>query len=1164
MAEDWVDVPAATPPHQDDGWESVPAAGEKTGEPAGPSPPLSGPNGWTTAGRELVNSTPTGGIMKAFGEGFGEAWGPDRLGLSKDSTEWLAKKGIFASGSKFENPFQAFNEGVMVPAAAALDAAARLPGALYRGAQAAGVEAGLHRDIVSIPDAFLGSPGGLGEVSVRPGLAPDTVRASIPFDTKLPAEAPEAPAAAVTAARPSLKLELEDQPQSIKDLHNFNIMGPDGPVAHAAVDFKAFNEKGEPTSAKIIDIFTPDFVPTPETPEALQAAVENARNALGPREMRDVLRQFREMYPSVQEVTGNRISGARLGGGLDDTASNSIRIALPEARDLGLIGPERTSITEGTPEKAADQAVSRAADGPKGEKITQEIKGEDDPWKQRFNQFVGKLDAPGDVQQLIRDSAKENGDFMPARQGQIPLSQLEDMATAAGVDTSEVSRRGLGRLLQNDNEVRTAMQLMLQVTDDVKSAARDVKADGSPENLIKFQQSIMRRDMAVEQVVGLRAEWGRTGGVFQEFMRDVKDQQGLSSFLKGKGRSPADLADIAHTLDGLDPGQAGRFLNDLRTPSGWDKAKWYWVNSLISGPVTHTKYAIANTAFGAYESGIVTPVAGAIGAARRAVTGGNEGVFLGEGPARLWGMVAGTPDALMAAVKAAKTGMQTPLPGEVAQGIIPKQNKNVAFQQRTPDALLTSILPPEAAKTLAKIVGVPSRGASAIHSFFNFLGYRASVEAQAYRQAAKEGLKPVDDAFWQRRASVADRPTPEMMNNAIEEGYRLTYITELGETGRKLSAFVNSTKLGQLVMPFTHIPLNIMKRALEGTPAAFLDAETRAELAGTKGAVKQDTAIARMVAGTAVGTWAINLALNDRLTGFGPTDQKERSQWLATGHQPYAVRIGDEWYSFSRFGSMGTMLSLYANLAEVIPHLKPDGEELTKAIGMTVHSTGRLMEDEVGMQGLAGLMDAINEPDRKGARFVANFAGSWLPMSSFQRQVASAMDPYMRETKSVVDGLRYYIPNQRQGLQVKRDWLGAPMANAGYGGDAPVPGVSALIQHRNAVPDPVSTEMAALDLRPAPPQNRIRGVKLTPDLYDTYQATAGPFLHQTLSAYINAPGWHELPTSVRQEVVRNAIKVSRTSSAAAMQMAHPELIQQAVKDRVDRINGVKPTKLIQP
>jgi hypothetical protein len=991
-----------------------------------PAPPISGPDGWTTAAQPFVNSTSVGSIMRAFGHGFGEAWGPEQLGLSKDSTEWLAKTGIFAQGSKFENPFQAFNEGVIVNSATALDAAWRGVKGTLHGVGAAAYEAGAPRDVAGILGGEYLPVGHTARLSFRPGLPKE-------------------------------------------------------------------NASG-----------------IPETPSGVKLAAEA------------------EATPKP----------------------NPIVEAVEQAQDLGIIGPDRPPISEGAPKDVAERVTSANAEGPKGEKVTQELPGQQDAWQQRFDGFVGKLDAPADVQQLIRDSAKENGDFLPARQGNIPLSHVEGIADAAGVDASEINIRGLGRKLQNDAEVRTAMRLMLQVTDDVKNAAREVKADGSPESLIKLQESIMRRDLAVEQVVGLRAEWGRTGNVIQEFMRDVKDQEGLNNFLKDKGRSPADLRDIAHTIDALDRGQAARLLNDMRTRGAWDKFRYYWVNALISGPVTHTKYAIANTAFGLYESALVTPVAGALGTARRALAGGSEGVFMGEAAARTWGIVAGAPDALVAAVKAAKTGMQTPLPGEIAQNLVPKQNKNITFQQRPIDG------------ALGTVIGLPSRGASAIHSFFNFLGYRASIEAQAYRAAAKDGLSVTDDAFWQRRAAVADKPTPEMMNSAIEEGYRLTFINELGDKGRKMSSFVNSTKLGQLVMPFVHIPMNILKRSLEGTPAAFLDAETRDTLAGKRGAVKQEMAAARMIAGGAIGAWAVNNVLNDRMTGYGPTDPKERAQWMATGHQPYSVRIGDEWFSFNRFGPLGTMLGLYSNLAEVIPHIKPDSEELTKAVAMTVHSTGRLMEDEVGMQGLAGLIEAINEPERKGVRFVSSFAGSLLPYSSALRQTASAMDPYMRETKSVVDGLRYYIPNVRQGLNPKRDWLGSPVANAGYGGDLPsAPGASAIIQHRNAVADPVALEAAALDLHPAPPQDRIKGVKLPAKLYDTYQATAGPFARQALESYVNQPGWHDMPVSVRQEIFRSTIRATREAAGAAMQMRYPQLIQQGVDDRIAKINGQKPGKL---
>lgn len=972
--------------------------------------------GFSGASHDMVNSTSTGGLMAAFGQGFREASGPEPLGLSPDSVKALSKLGIFApeGKSRFENPFQAFNEGIILPAAAALDGAVRMVSGTYRGLQAAGIEAGLSRDIVSIPDAFAGSPGAMGEIAVRPGL---------------PKEAPEIAAAKVAEAPP-------------------------------------------------------------------------------------------EVPPLVKAVA--------------------------EGQDLGVIGPERPPISDGTPAEAAQRTV--AANAKPGEAVTQEVGG-GNPWRERFDSFVGKITTGDDVKQLISNAADENGEFPAARAGEIPMKQFGDITEAAGVDPASVDRTGVGRLLQNDNQVRNAMQGMLTATAQVRDAAREVKADPSEANLMKLQESMLRRDTWVEQVVGHRAEWGRTGNVFQEFLAKSKEEGGFTQFLKDQDRSPEGLKKLADAIDNLDPAQAAKLLSDANKPTFWDKFKYYWVNALISGPVTHAKYIVANAAFGAYESAVTTPVAGLVGTVRRSLLGGNEGVFVGEAAAKTWGLVAGVPDALKAAVEAGRTGLQTALPGELAQGIVPKRNQNVAYQQRPIPGMFGAV------------IGVPSKGASAIHSFFNFLGYRASIEAQAYRAAAKEGLSPINDAFWQRREGMAARPTEEMMNAAIEDGYRLTYISELGDTGKKLSAFVNSTKAGQLIMPFTHIPLNILKRAVEGTPAAWLDTETRDAMMGKSGAAKQDMAIARMVTGSAVGAWAINQVLNERMTGFGPTDPKERAEWMAAGHQPYSIRIGDEWLSFNRFGSLGTMLGLYANLAEVIPHMKPDAEDLTKAIGMTVHSTGRLMEDEVGMQGLSNLMQAIDQPDRSGSRYIANFAGSLLAYSSLLRQVASSMDPSMREAKTVVDGLRYYIPVARQGLLPKRDWSGTPIANAGYGGDLPVPGVSSIIQHRSAVADPVALEFQALDIKPAPPQDRIKGVKLPPQLYDIYQSTAGPFTRNALEQYVNTPGWHDLPVGVRADIFRSTIRATREVAGAAMQMRYPQLIQQGVEDRMNRINGGKPGKL---
>ncbi len=1129
MAGPWDDY-AAAPVAEQKPWEDFRPTDQQSAAPTNLTAGLPGTAIWP--------------VLKAFGRAASEDW-KEPLGLTPESTQALSKAGIFAptNADRYTNPFHAMNEILVNTIVGAGDIAMRSGSSLLHGGQAAVFtalgEGSLARDFAALPEAFFGSPHPTG----TPKAGAPKANFSVRWNEN------EGQFQAVSADGKIIG-HLDDTFPAGGDKAAF--------TAHVFVDeewrrkgvasamYEKFSERHEgnikPAGNTSLDAWEfwlaryPEKVADAVQSEAHQVATDIRENGFS---------------PSYAEEAANGYSHPRVREMLEDAVRTELEgpkpLDLASARDLGVIGPERPPITEGTPKEAAARAV--AADQPRDATVKGEVAGEPNAWRERFDKFVGKLKTPEEMQQLIKDAADQNDEFPAARQGDIPLKQFEDITTAAGVEPGTVDRNGVGRLLQNDNQVRNAMEAMLTATEQVKAAAREVKADASPENLMKLQEAMFRRDAWVEQVVGHRAEWGRTGNVFQEFLERAKDEKSFGEFLRDNDRSPKGLRKIADAVDALDSGKAARFLSDSNKPGFFDKFMWYLVNALISGPVTHTKYFIANTVFAGYEAGVVTPIAGAIGTVRRAATGSREGVFMGETAAGLWGIVAGVPDAVVAATKAARTGLQTPLPGELAQNIIPKRNRDITFQQKPiPGAVGT-------------VIGLPSKGASAIHTFFNFMGYRAGIEKRAYSAAAKEGLNPTDDTFWQRRSDFAANPTKEMMDGAIEDGYRLTYISELGEKGKALSAFVHKIPGLRMIMPFTHIPANILKRGIEGTPIAFIDGETRTALAGKAGAVKQDMAIARIVAGTGIGIWAVNLVANDRMTGYGPTDPKERAQWLATGHQPYSIRIGDYWYSFNRFGSIGTMLGLHANLAEAIPHMKADSEELTKAVAMTVKATGRLIEDEVGMQGLAGLIEAINEPERKGVRVISSFAGSMLPFSSALRQTASAMDPSMREAKTVVDGLRYYIPVVRQGLLPKRDWTGSPIANAGYGGDLPVPGASAIIQHRAVGTDPISLEMKTLDLHPAPPQDRIGGVKLPPKLYDEYQTVAGSFTRTTLESMVRQPGWYSLPPFVREEVFRRTIRSTREAAAATLQAAHPEIIQTGIDNKVGHINGVKPVKL---
>jgi hypothetical protein len=323
----------------------------------------------------------------------------------------------------------------------------------------------------------------------------------------------------------------------------------------------------------------------------------------------------------------------------------------------------------------------------------------------------------------------------------------------------------------------------------------------------------------------------------------------------------------------------------------------------------------------------------------------------------------------------------------------------------------------------------------------------------------------------------------------------------------------------------------------------------RGDLLGRNGAAKQDMAMARLIAGGAIGAMVANWSVNDAITGYGPTDPNERLRWLRT-HEPYSVRVGSTWWSYNKFGPIGDLAGLVANLVEVGP--KVHEAEYGEAAGRVVKATAHLLEDEVGMQSLVNLIEALSEPDRKMSRFLSSQAASNMPYSSLLRQTASFQDPYMREAKTFVDQLRYNTPWARQDLLPKRDWLGAPMDNPAY---------HSILRQRAVNADPIDLEVSQMSIKPGPPLPRISGVALPPKMYDEYQAVAGGLTRAALERYVTSPGWQNIPPYFREQIFHSTVEGMRKTAGSIMQMRHPELLQQGVQDRTDKINGVKPTKL---
>lgn len=840
--------------------------------------------------------------------------------------------------------------------------------------------------------------------------------------------------------------------------------------------------------------------------------------------------------------------------------------AMQQARELGVIGPEPKSIAEGTAEEAAKAAV----DHPGAERPPPEPTGQT-PWKDRFDEFVGKLKTSDDVKSLIIKSAEENDEFQTARAGDIPLAQAEKLSEATGIATKDMDLSGMGRLMKNDAQVRAAMQVMIKTNDDLHFAMQKVAAKGGTDDLAELaelQEARMRRSLAVEQIAGLRAEWGRTGKAFQDFLEASKDSNALGKFLaEKKGETIDDLRDLARHGAALDPRtQLPQFLDAARRPTTFlDKVHWYWVQGLISGLITHTGYFGANYAYAMMTHGVATPLAAMFGKAKQVAGAGNDldRVLFGESAAALWSFHAAVPESFITAGKAAAAGLRAPLESEMGL-----RAAAIARGEPVPKVLARSIERSEVPADrpiggiAGRVLGVPGDMAGGIHSFYKILGEQASLSAQTYRRAAAEGLTPGTQGFFERQNYWRSNATDDMLSTAIEDAYAGTFMKELGPTGRAWSRVVKGGyENGQYVkpipgfrwiFPFNHIPINILKAGYEWSPGAFFDSGMRADLMGKNGGRAQDMAGAKMVAGSAIMTYFVHKYFNGEATGEYPDDPKERDAWKLAGKEPNSILIGDEWWSLQRFGPPGQLAQMGANIGRVIEGYQGGQDEaLTIATTRVAEAAAHMVSDAPGFQSLQNLFEAWGNP-KKLTRLAALEAGTFLPFSSLEKQTASFIDPYMREAKTFLDGIKYSIPGARESLMPKRSWDGQPIENPGY---------HTVVRARTAISDPVDHEMAALGIHPAPPQDRIGGVKLPAELYDRYQATAGPFTRSALERLVVQPGWATLPAYARAEVFHKTIAATRQSAASAMQMAYPGLIQAAVQNKVNRITGEPPVKM---
>jgi hypothetical protein len=756
----------------------------------------------------------------------------------------------------------------------------------------------------------------------------------------------------------------------------------------------------------------------------------------------------------------------------------------------------------------------------------------------------------------------------------IPEADTLAKAKSMGLDFDRLKAEAMNEPEQVTRMAAHVQAVYGEATDLRASAADILKRQAAGEDVSTEMQAWLNRVDALApqaaRVAGARSAAGRTLQILDPLKYPETQMASAVNRFALESSDPQTAQDLMQMfLSKTDPGAIARQLGEMSNTiekGGSIKGAVgeYYMNALLSKPRTTVKKGL----------GDLTSMA--LSVPTRAIAARLPGATVqpGEATAMVQGAIGGFGDALGVAAKTWRdetsafdqlTGAEGAFDHPMPKGIT---SEGTRFED-TPIG--------KGIDALGSVIRLPSRGISAVHDFSRMINYRMELHALAFRQAMREAAEQgasggaAGDFISQRMSDLIGNPTSELTENARTFANAQTYSAPLGP----IMSSVNDTLdklplgLGRLAFPFRRVPVNLFKYAVGHSPLALLSKTFWGAMQA--GGAERDIAMAKLGLGTLASLQIGKWAADGHITGGGESDPTLRRDRMATGWQPYSIRVGDKYYSYESLEPISTPLGIIADFHDLMAQAPAgDAEHIATALSMAL---GRNMTRQSYVQtfvNLGSLMDDISQ-GKDMAGNLSNFAGkeiSGLIPSALQGE-AKREDPIMRETKGLIDQLKSRTPGYSESLPPRRDLYGRPMAvPGGFMANEVYPFRLGSEQH-----DPIANEIysTGADVTKVPtilpgtgrapkwgdaPDNPDVGVNLTPQERDRWQVLRGSFkdpdsgtLHDALTEVINDPDYKDAPQDAKKAALERVI-AGYSHAASGQLLAESKDLQQRYAQRL--------------
>lgn len=759
---------------------------------------------------------------------------------------------------------------------------------------------------------------------------------------------------------------------------------------------------------------------------------------------------------------------------------------------------------------------------------------------------LGKFPEP--VRDVIQGAAEAGDDFWRTqRRGVIPDAVAETMADQMGRTVDQMIAGGKAGKAYNTEGTRALRNGLVAQAVKVADLAEQVKAAPTDGRLVAEQIAEGMKLADLSRVAeGARAEAGRTLRAYQAFARDYAADpvSAVQRIYKANGLSAEQAVQKVGEFtrlaaNGADPFEMASFWAKVERPpvnaGDWFRALRY--NAMLSGPRTSLVNIVGNAA--------EVPWRGLRDVGASVATGDLR-------PLRpeAQGVLAGVVKGLTGARQILAHGITAE---QAAAGDLPRS--------------LSARLENPAARTAALALELPGRGMQAADEVFKQVAFGMGKGRAAGIQASKEGL--TGQAWLKRVDELVANPDKATVEGALALADRATFHGEMGYLGEHVLKPAQNwspmgVPLGNIVVPFLRTVYHITSRGVDRSPLGAVGTAVdvlKGTYGKTPGALK--ASLSQMgKEGLPAGVAPLGERLGDNLmgavafaglalyaaqgniTGKGPEDVQKRRTMEAQGWQPYSIRVGDRWVSYTNWGPMAVPLSFAAALHE--------GQGQGPEYAYDVFTRGaKVLTEQSYLQGIGNIFKVLDQQSGPtyGEKLLEGTLGTVVPYGAAINTVGQATDPTLRapEKGDVASALQARFPGVRESVPAKQDVLGRDVPN-------PQQGLAALSPVKaNPIGDD-SVLKALLDAGidvPEPPKDvtlgKFKNVPLTQAEQRAYRRIAGDELSRVVRERVASDAFRTDTPQGRARRLQKDLDAARAKATRAVldRMSDDELAKRA-------------------